>query len=125
MVCATAASPTIIVEMIQPEKGGEANLEAWYREEHNQQRSGEPGWRRTARFSLLTQYANGKKSMDGEMSSLAIHEYMEGHTLGKDVKVLEPESDWTKKVMGNAEAVDSAIYNKVRDLGAAEPEPSS
>jgi hypothetical protein len=102
--------------MMQPGPGGEADLEAWYRDEHNEQMSKEPGWWRTSRFSLLHQNSSGKDEVK-KLSFLAIHEFGEDNRLGKDVKALEPISDWTKKVMSQAEAIDAAIYHKVRSFG--------
>jgi len=101
--------------MMQPRTGGEADLDAWYREEHNQQMSEQPGWWRTTRYSLLSQ-----DSSDGhygsELSFLAVHEFREGNKLGQDVTALEPISDWTKKVMSEAKAIDAAIYHKQKQL---------
>lgn len=101
---------------MQPQPGGEADLDAWYRDEHNQQMSEQPGWKRTTRFSLLSHHGSiGKKSE--ELSFLAIHEFGEGNKLGIDVEALEPISDWTKKVMGEAKAIDAGIYYKTKALG--------
>lgn len=105
-----------MLAMMQPPPGGEADLEAWYRDEHNEQMSKEPGWWRTSRFSLVHQNSTGKEQAE-ELSFLAIHEFVEGHQLGTQVKALEPISDWTKKVMGEATAIDAAIYHKKRGFG--------
>lgn len=102
--------------MMQPAAGGEADLDSWYRDEHNQQMSEQPGWKRTVRFSLLFQHSNAGKTSE-ELSFLAIHEFNKGNELGQDVKALEPISDWTKKVMSEAKAIDAGIYHKVKILG--------
>ncbi|KAH7401598.1 hypothetical protein BKA66DRAFT_436714 [Pyrenochaeta sp. MPI-SDFR-AT-0127] len=107
------AAPTIMLAMMQPSPGGEADLDAWYREEHNQQMSEQPGWRRTLRYNLLFQHGNDFRESP-ELSFLAIHEFGEGNELGMDVKALEPISDWTKKVMSDAKAIDAAIYHKIK-----------
>lgn len=97
---------------MQPAPGGEADLDAWYREEHNEQMSKEPGWKRTIRYRLLSQSRNDEKKPDG-LDFLAIHEFGEGNQLGKEVKPLEPITDWTRKAMSECKAIDAAIYHKV------------
>jgi hypothetical protein len=104
-----------MLAMMQPRQGGEADLDAWYRDEHNQQMSEEPGWWRTTRYSLLYQVSSSGRESE-KLSFLAVHEFGEGNTLGKDVKALEPISDWTKKLMSEAKAIDAAIYHKQRQL---------
>jgi hypothetical protein len=108
-------APIIMLAMMQPREGGEADLDAWYRDEHNEQMSEEPGWWRTTRYSLLNQHSSSLKESE-KLSFLAIHEFGEGNTLGEDVKALEPISDWTKKLMSEAKAIDAAIYHKQRQL---------
>ncbi|KAF2013827.1 hypothetical protein BU24DRAFT_424860 [Aaosphaeria arxii CBS 175.79] len=110
------ATTTIIYAAMETQPGGEADLEAWYQEEHNQQMSEQPGWKRTVRYSLLTQYRPDGKDAQ-RMSFLAIHEFGEGHKLGQDVAPLDPITDWTKKCMSEAKAIDAAIYEKVKVFG--------
>jgi hypothetical protein len=110
-----------MLAMMQPAKGGESDLDAWYRDEHNQQMSEQPGWWRTSRFSLLHQFVSGgHRQKSEELSFLAIHEFGNGNQLGTNVEALEPISDWTKKVMSNAKSIDAAIYHKQKVLGNPE-----
>lgn len=104
---------------MQPPPNGAADLDAWYREEHNQQMSEQPGWRRTTRFSLLGQHGNVGKSSQ-ELSFLAIHEFSKENQLGTVVTAIDPVSEWTKKVMGEAEGIDAAIYYRVTAFGRTE-----
>jgi hypothetical protein len=108
---AVEAAPVMMVAMMQPAPGGEQDLDAWYREEHNEQMSKEPGYWRTSRFNLLHQMSDSPK-----LSFLAIHEFGENNKLGTDVKALKPMSDWTKKVMSEAKAIDAAIFHKQRQF---------
>lgn len=104
--------------LLQPASGGEAELDKWYREDHNQQMSEQPGWWRTRRFNLLIrQTSSGSK--DAELPFLAVHEFGPENQLGKDVKPLEPISDWTKKVMSEAKGLDAAIYHKQKTFEAS------
>ncbi|KAF2266677.1 hypothetical protein CC78DRAFT_566739 [Lojkania enalia] len=112
------AATTVIMAAMEPLPGGESDLDAWYREEHNQQMSEQPGWKRTTRFNLLSQHRTDGKEMD-RLSFLAIHEFGEGHQIGKDVVPLNPMTDWTKKCMSDAKAIDAAIYQKVKTFGKA------
>ncbi|KAF1849863.1 uncharacterized protein K460DRAFT_274033 [Cucurbitaria berberidis CBS 394.84] len=106
----------IMLALMQPAPGGEADLDSWYRDEHNQQMSEQLGWKRTTRFNLLFQHSNASKKSE-ELAFLAIHEFGEGNKLGKDVEPLQPISDWTKKLMSSVKAIDAAIYHKVKALG--------
>lgn len=99
---------------MQPAPGGAAELDAWYREEHNEQMSQQPGWLRTCRYSLVAQQHSGSEAMkEKELSFLAIHEFEEDNELGNTVKALEPVSEWTMKVMSEAEGIDAAIYRRI------------
>jgi hypothetical protein len=106
-------APSILLAMMQPAQGGESELDAWYRDEHNQQMSEQPGWWRTTRYNLLYQGSSISQKSE-ELPFLAIHEFGEDNQLGKDVKALEPVSDWTKKLMSEAISIDAAIYHKQR-----------
>lgn len=106
---------------MEPPPGGEAELEAWYREEHNQQMSGQPGWIRTTRFRLLNHHRTHPRESE-KYSFLAIHEFGEGHGIGKDVAPLEPMTEWTKKCMAAAKAIDAAVYHTQKVFGEASEE---
>lgn len=105
---------TILVALMQPPPNGAADLDAWYREEHNQQMSEQPGWLRTCRYSLISQQSStsSKGGDDQELSFLAIHEFEEGEQLGDTVKALEPISEWTMRAMKDAVGIDAAIYRQ-------------
>ncbi|KAF2707031.1 hypothetical protein K504DRAFT_436215 [Pleomassaria siparia CBS 279.74] len=109
---------TIIHAAMEPGPGGEADLEAWYREEHNQQMSEQPGWKRTTRYKLLSQHRNDDKEQQ-RMSFLAIHEFGEDNKIGKDVEPLDPMTDWTKRAMTAAKAIEAAVYHRVKSFGKA------
>ena len=105
---------TIMIALMQPSPTGAEDLDAWYREEHNQQTSEQPGWLRTCRYSLIEQ-GSGSSDEDGkkqELSFLAIHEFGEGEQLGDTVKAFDPVSEWTMKVMKDAVGIDAAIYRR-------------
>ncbi|KAF2184359.1 hypothetical protein K469DRAFT_580245, partial [Zopfia rhizophila CBS 207.26] len=99
------SATTIIMAAMEPAAGGEADLNAWYREEHNQQMSEQPGWKRTTRFKLLFQHKTDGKPNDAP-SMFAIHEFGDGHKIGKDVVPLKPMTEWTKKCISEAKAID-------------------
>ncbi|OCL14285.1 hypothetical protein AOQ84DRAFT_281396 [Glonium stellatum] len=106
------AFPTILSAAMEPSLGGAADLDSWYRDEHNQQMSEQPGWKRTTRFRIGFQVKDGKPADDAP-SFLAIHEFGEGNKIGKDVVPLEPITDWTKRVLESCRAIDGAVYHKV------------
>ncbi|KAF2736365.1 hypothetical protein EJ04DRAFT_551415 [Polyplosphaeria fusca] len=112
------AGSTIIMAAMEPSPGGEKDLDAWYRDEHNEQMSKEPGYLRTTRFSLVFQHRTDGKAME-TVSFLALHEFGEGHKVGSKVEPLDPMTDWTKRCMTNAKAIDAAVYRKVKSFGRA------
>ncbi|KAH7125357.1 hypothetical protein B0J11DRAFT_528234 [Dendryphion nanum] len=107
---------TIIWAAMEPQPGGEADLDAWYRDEHNQQMSEQPGWKRTTRFKLLYQHRSDGREPE-YLSFVAIHEFGEGHHLGKNVEPLDPMTEWTKRCMSAAKGIDAAIYEKTKHFG--------
>lgn len=110
---------TIMLAMMQPAPTPEAqaDLDKWYRDEHNAQMSKEPGYLRTSRYRLLNQTSNGGSETQ-ELSFLAVHGFDEGNVLGTEIKPLDPMTEWTKKVMGQAVGIDAGIYGLVRVFGA-------
>lgn len=108
----------ILLALMQPSPGGEVDLDEWYRSEHNEQMSLEPGWKRTTRYSLLFQHGNTRREAP-QLSFLAIHEFNEPNRLGTEVKPLEPMSAWTERILKEVQAVDAGIYRKVKGYGAA------
>jgi hypothetical protein len=109
------AAKAILVALVQPSSTGAEDLDAWYREEHNQQMSKQPGWLRTCRYSLLSRNSSlpEESGKSQELSFLAIHEFGQGEKLGDTVKALEPISEWTIKVMKDAVGIDAAIYRRI------------
>ncbi|KNG43924.1 aldehyde dehydrogenase [Stemphylium lycopersici] len=108
---------TILIALMQPPPGGEEELDRWYREEHNQQMSEQRGWLRTCRFELVARHGGGDEEEEEEekekgLSFLAIHKFSDDNDLGLEVKAVEPVSEWTKKLMGEAVGIDAAIYRK-------------
>jgi hypothetical protein len=103
---------------MQPAPGGEADLDAWYRDEHNEQMSLEPGYKRTTRWSLLHQNRHDEKPAGG-LDFFAMHEFGEGNKIGKYVLPLDPMTDWTKKCMGECKAIDAAVFELTATYGVA------
>ena len=71
----------------------------------------EPGWKRTTRFTLLAQRANGREPSE-RVSFLALHQFGEGHEIGQDVVPLDPMTEWTKRCMSECKAIDAAVFVK-------------
>jgi hypothetical protein len=90
-------------------------LDRWYREEHNEQMSREPGWIRSTRYKLVLQYkspnpvhAPGPDAPEW----MTIHEFGDGNRLGSEVAPLDPMSDWTKKVMADMKFIEAYNWKK-------------
>ncbi|RMZ69442.1 Dimeric alpha-beta barrel [Pyrenophora seminiperda CCB06] len=103
-------APTLLLALMQPAPSGAADLDAWYRVEHNEQMSKEPGWLRTCRYEVVS---HSSDDAEAKMAFLALHGFGEGEVLGDTVQVLQPVSEWTKKVMRDAVGMDAAIYRVV------------
>jgi hypothetical protein len=90
-----------------------ADLDAWYREEHLDQMSKEPGWRRSRRYNLLFNIG----STENVPSYLALYEFEEKAKLGTQVQPLDPMTDWTKKCMQEAQKIEAGVYRKIDIVG--------
>lgn len=86
-----------------------ASLDAWYRQEHLEQISKEPGWRRSRRYILLFNIG----STDLVPSYLAMYEFDETAKLGTQVQPLDPLTEWTKKCMQEAQKIEASVYKKM------------
>ncbi|KAF1960274.1 hypothetical protein CC80DRAFT_501525 [Byssothecium circinans] len=107
----------IIYAAMQPSTpSGEIDLDAWYRQEHNEQMSKEPGYVRTMRYRQLFHTRNDGTAPSG-LDFVALHEFGEGNRLGKDAEPLQPVTEWTKKCMGECKSIDAAIYRRVKTFG--------
>ncbi|KAF2102077.1 hypothetical protein NA57DRAFT_54010 [Rhizodiscina lignyota] len=102
-----------IVAAMQPPEGGDEDLDNWYKQEHLQQVSEQPGWRRSTRYELARQAIG-----TGAPKYLAIHEFEEG-TLpgGEKVVAFEPVSEWSERVMKEAKAIDAGKFKLVASFG--------
>jgi hypothetical protein len=84
-------------------------VDRWYREEHDEQMSKEPGWIRTTRYRLG--YTSNPRRQGPEW--MTIHEFGEGNKLGTTVRALVPMTDWTKSIMPKMEFIESAVWEKI------------
>jgi hypothetical protein len=95
---------------MQPVEGTAEDMDAWYREEHiDQMYELEPGLKRATRCSLIFSVLPG----DQAPKFLTVYEFDGSNKLGQDVQALEPMTDWTKKVIGNCDKIEAAIYTSI------------
>ncbi|OCK85542.1 hypothetical protein K432DRAFT_286605 [Lepidopterella palustris CBS 459.81] len=108
----------IITACIQPAAGMEQEFGRWYNEEHLEQVSETPGWRRSTRFELVFK-TEDKDDLNREITPkyLAIHEFEDGSLPGERVQPLTPVTDWTEKMVGSAIKVDEAKFTLLRGFG--------
>lgn len=106
--------PALIAAGVEPAVGEDEDLDKWYREEHLQQATTQPGWKRTTRYKLLFQVKNdpGPQRYEDAPNWLALHEWEKGF-LGEEVLPFEPMSEWTKSVMGKAKLIQAGNYERV------------
>lgn len=103
---------------MQPSSGNEADLDAWYTQEHNAQMAQEKGYVRTTRYKMLFQTKNSGKGTPSGTDFVALHAFGEGNGVGSEVVPLDPMTEWTRKCMENCERIDAAVYRKVKTLVA-------
>jgi hypothetical protein len=103
---------------MQPKNGTATDMDNWYREEHLEQMSHEPGWKRANRYELIFQVKDDSGSTEAEdtTSFLTLYEFGENNKLGINVEVLNPMTDWTKKVIANTEKIEAGIYTLLKSL---------
>lgn len=105
---------TMIYAAMQPASGGEEDLDAWYREEHNEQMSREPGYVKTTRYRPLLQ-TRTPGSPTG-LDFVAFHQFGEKNKVGLEVQPLQPMTDWTKKCISECTSIDAAVFNKMKTI---------
>jgi hypothetical protein len=92
------------------DEAGHKDLDAWYKEEHLDQATTQPGWRRSNRYKLLDGGSPGAPTW------LALHEWDAGY-LGEKVPPFDPITDWTKRVMGACKNIEAFNWRKVGSFG--------
>ncbi|KIW08888.1 uncharacterized protein PV09_00810 [Verruconis gallopava] len=110
--------PVLMLAGMQPKDGAAEDMDKWYREEHLEQMSLEPGWKRAVRYSLIFQVKNENDPTGTEdaASFLTLYEFGDGNKLGMNVEPLDPMTDWTKRVIGNTEKIEMGIYTQIKAL---------
>lgn len=102
--------------MTPPSADSSDELDRWYREEHNEQMSYEPGWIRSSRYKLVVQIKSPSPVGDPRPDApewMTIHEFGVGNKLGSKVEPLDPISDWTRKVMGDMKSIEAYNWKNI------------
>ncbi|KAI1851345.1 hypothetical protein JX266_003420 [Neoarthrinium moseri] len=104
----------IITAGMQPQTSeSSAELDRWYREEHNEQMSKEPGWTRSRRYRLAKLDKKGGSPTKHDASApewMTIHEFGDGNRLSDQVEPLDPVTDWTRKIMGDMASIEAYVW---------------
>lgn len=102
---------------MEAKPGEEADLDAWYREEHLDQATTQPGFKRSKRYTLFFhQKHESEPEAEDPPSGLALHEWDEGF-LGEEVDAFQPVTEWTKRAVGNAKKIEAGNYELVKSYG--------
>ncbi|KAI1636196.1 hypothetical protein F4809DRAFT_641754 [Biscogniauxia mediterranea] len=97
---------TLLCVGLEPRDGGEDDLDAWFREEHLDFLAGSSSYRRCTRYVL--------RSGAGPPRFLALHEYAcETKDLPTDRLAVSCETDWGKRVLGPAKALEREVFELV------------
>jgi hypothetical protein len=110
--------PILMLAGMQPRVGTTDDMDKWYREEHLEQMSLEPGWKRANRYSLIFQVKreNDSTITEDAASFLTLYEFGQANKLGMNVEALDPMTDWTKKVIANTDKIETGIYTLIKSL---------
>jgi hypothetical protein len=101
---------------IQPGLGMEDEFNRWYREEHLEQVSHMPGWRKSTRFDLIFKVQSHDDSNREEAPKyLAIHEFEEGTEVNRISK--EEWTEWTKRMVKAAVKIDEGTFDYLWVMG--------
>ncbi|KXJ86580.1 hypothetical protein Micbo1qcDRAFT_236879 [Microdochium bolleyi] len=108
------ATHIISAGMTPKDQAASDDMDRWYREEHNEQMSLEPGWVRSSRYKLVFQIKSvgGGSSRRDAPEWMTLHEFGEGNKLGTKVTALEPISEWTRKVMGDMKSIEAYVWKR-------------
>jgi hypothetical protein len=91
------------------------------RQEHLEQMSREPGWRRSTRYKLEFQIKGTQDAAteaesdvkDDPADYLALYEFDESNALGMEVQACVPMTDWTKRMFTNAKKTELGVWHKI------------
>lgn len=89
-------------------------MDSWYREEHLDQMSKEPGFQRATRFELVFQIKNEVEPAEDAANYLTSYEFDGSNKLGKEVQLLEPMTEWTGKVIKNIQKVEMGVFHQIK-----------
>jgi len=105
----------IISAALTPAAGKEADLDAWYRQEHLPLIGECTGYRRSRRFKLVNATALDEfKRIEPRVPSyLAVHEF-DGDELPMAELVKVDETKWSKKVVAELELMEAGFYKLKR-----------
>ncbi|KAI1488897.1 hypothetical protein F5X96DRAFT_44704 [Biscogniauxia mediterranea] len=99
---------TLLCVGLEPRDGGDDDLDAWFREEHLDFLAASPSYRRCTRYVLRSSGAGGPPRF------LALHEYdCETKDLPTDRLAVSCETDWAKRVLGPAKALEREVFELV------------
>jgi hypothetical protein len=114
---ATGIGRVIKATAIQVVAGTEERFNRWYSEEHLEEVSRMPGWRKSTRFELIFK-VQSKDDPNPEVAPkyLAIHEFEKGTKVRRI-----PKENWTaltKDMVESAEEIDEATFDYIWGMGA-------
>lgn len=105
----TERGQTVVCVVMEPGQGAEADFDDWYRKQHLDMLAMCRGYRRTTRY----------KRIDGQKPRyLALHEYACAPTeLPADQIKQVTQTEWSKKIIGEAQAFDRDIFTLIQAQG--------
>lgn len=112
----------IVAVNIDPAEGQDEDIDAWYRKEHLDALAENPIFMRATRYKLIPD-GLGVYSTNTASKWLALHEYESAESLLRlaiEKGSLAPETEWTKRVLGNAREVERTIWKLAAVHGDSE-----
>ena len=104
----------VVAVALDPAPGQDADVDAWYRKEHLAMLATSPLFLRCRRFKRILDPSTIDQSEGSAAAKfLAVHDYTSVQDLFDNSLTkgqLMEETDWTRRVMDNAKAVDRTIW---------------
>ena len=103
-----------------PKAGGDADFDAWYRQEHCLEVSKTGGYRRTRRYKLawaMERPDAGTAKVD-QLPVLAMHEF--DSMPPQEELMPTSETPWAKTTWGEVQKTDVGVYKLLKSFGEAE-----
>ncbi|KAF2430183.1 hypothetical protein EJ08DRAFT_255884 [Tothia fuscella] len=101
--------PSIVSAGVQPSPTQLDIFDRYMRDEHLEQMSREPAWKRSRRYKLV----HSIRAAENPTEYLTLYEFGEGDKLGKEVEACVPMTEGTKNLIDTAVKFELGVYRRI------------